>query len=131
MPGMPGMMAFLPGTAAAGYELIYVQLGGLCLACFLDSSAQNREVALADADRLLQWNDTFRDLLPITFFIFPPAYIPYLFYAMSIDTFVGVQRDVARHLPKGPEFEGDYPPTWPWEHWFPQYPNPLIDTEPI
>jgi len=128
---MPEMMSLIPGTAASGYELIYGPLGGMCLACFVDGSSQDQVVAFQDADRLDTWNDVFKNLLPVVMVIFPPALIPYFYYSLAIDRFIEVHRDIALHFPKPPGFEGDYPPTWDWWHWFPDDPNPLIDYEPV
>lgn len=131
MPGMPEMMTMLPGTAASAYELIWGPLGGTCLCCFVDDSAQNRVEAFQDADTLVTFNDIFKKMIPFCVFIFPPAVIPYRCYSMAIDRFIEVHRDVALHFPKPLPFEGDYPHTWNWWHWFPDDPNPLIDTSPI
>lgn len=131
MPGMPEMMALLPGTAASCYELIYGPLGGMCLCCFVDNSAENKNEAILDANTLETWNDKFSDLLPVVILIFPPAYVPYLAYSYAINMFLYVHRQIAKHLPTGLPTEGDYPFTNPWVYFWPTLPCALADPTPI
>ena len=131
MPGMPEIMSLLPGSAAVGYELIYAPIGGTCLCCFVDVSAENRTEAFGDADILQAWNDVFKELLPTVMIIFPPALTPYLFYSYAVDLFISITRDIAWHMPRILPIQGDYPGTWTWEHFYPILPNALIDQQPI